>query len=84
MSDNLDEAEVFFIAVKGKPSIRVEVSFCDFHDCNLAYHYGTAITRTGNGTQQGDQLVITKVTDFKSLSGKKAGTNEGDCSVQLI
>jgi hypothetical protein len=30
MSDNLDEAKVFYIDVKGKESVRIEVSFKDF------------------------------------------------------
>ena len=36
MSDNLDEAKVFYIDVKGKESVRIEVSFNDFHGFNLA------------------------------------------------
>ena len=49
----------------------------DFHDFNLAYHCGTAITLSGNGEDKGGQLVVTKVTDLKSLFGKKPGTQKG-------
>ena len=36
MSDNLDEAKVFYIDVEGKPSVRIEISFGDFHSFNVA------------------------------------------------
>ena len=77
MSDNLDEAKVFFVDVKGKPSVRVEVQFRDFHDFNLAYHCGTGITLSGTGKQRNGQFVITKVTDVKSIFGKKPGSQGG-------
>ena len=77
MSDNLDEAKIFFIDVVGKPSVRVEVNFRDFHDFNLAYHCGTAVTITGNGEQQGQRWVIKKVTELKSVFGSQPGTQKG-------
>ncbi|MEM1070870.1 MAG: DUF1552 domain-containing protein, partial [Planctomycetota bacterium] len=77
LSDNLDEAKVFFIDVEGKPSVRIEVSFRDFHDFNLAYHCGTAIRLTGTGTESSGQLLINKITDLHSLFGKKPGTQNG-------
>ncbi len=77
ISDNLDEAKVFFVDQPGKAPVRIEISFRDFHDFNLAYHAGTPITLTGNGSGQGGQLVINKVTALKSLFGKKPGTRRG-------
>ncbi len=77
LSEDLNEAKIFYIDVTGKPSIRIEVAFRDFHDFNLAYHCGTAIKITGNGVDRGGQLVITKVTELKSLFGRKPGTQNG-------
>lgn len=78
MSDNLDEAKVFYIDIAGQDSVRIEVVFRDFHDFNLPYHVGTPITLTGNGSSNGSQLLITKVTELKSLFGKsKPGTQKG-------
>lgn len=78
MSDNLDEAKVFFIDIEDRPSVRIEISFRDFHNFNLAYHVGTPITLTGDGNQTGTQLLITKVTALKSLFGNsKPGTQNG-------
>ncbi len=77
LSDNLDEAKIFFVDVEGAPSVRIEVNFRDFHDFNLAYHCGTPIKLTGNGSRKNGQLVITKVTDLHSLFGKKPGTQNG-------
>ena len=77
MSDNLDEAKVFFVDVKGQPPVRVEVEFRDFHNFNLAYHCGTGITLTGTGVTEGDQHVISKVTELKSIYGQKPGTQNG-------
>ena len=77
LSDNLSEAKVFFVDVEGKPSVRIEVAFRDFHEFNLAYHCGTPIKLIGNGTEQGGQLLITKVTSLQSLFGKKPGTQNG-------
>ena len=77
LSDDLNEAKIFYVDVKDRPSVRIEVNFRDFHDFNLAYHCGTPITLTGTGTQRGQQNVITKVTDLKSLFGTKPGTQRG-------
>ena len=78
MSDNLDEAKVFYIDVKGKESVRIEVSFKDFHGFNLAYHVGTPITLSGNTSERSGRVVLTKVTELKSLFGKsKPGKANG-------
>ncbi|MCP4172494.1 MAG: DUF1552 domain-containing protein [Fuerstiella sp.] len=77
MSDNLDEAKVFLVDVEGQPPVRVEVEFRDFHNFNLAYHCGTGITLTGTGSTAGDQYIIRKVTELKSVYGRKPGTQNG-------
>ncbi len=78
MSDNLDEAKIFYIDVEGQESVKIEISFRDFHEFNLAYHVGTPVTLTGNGSTVGTQLLITKVTKLKSLFGNsKPGTQNG-------
>ena len=77
MSDNLDEAKIFYIDVRDQPDVRVEVNFRDFHDFNLAYHCGTAVMITGIAQQQGQQWVIKKVTDLKSVFGKQPGSQKG-------
>ncbi len=77
MSDNLDEARIFFVDVKGAPSVRVEVAFGDFHRFNLAYHTGTPITLTGKATETGKTIVIKNLMELKSVFGKKPGTADG-------
>ena len=77
MSDNLDEAKIFYVDVEGQPPVRVDVEFRDFHNFNLAYHCGTGITLTGTGSSQGDRISVSKVTDLKSVYGKKPGTQNG-------
>jgi hypothetical protein len=77
LSDNLNEAKVFFVDVDEATSVRVEVTFRDFHDFNLAYHCGTPIKLSGTGTDKAGQLLITKISDLRSLFGKKPGTQKG-------
>jgi len=77
MSDDLDEAKLFFIDIQDQQSVRIDVNFNDFHHFNLAYHCGTPITLTGTGQQSGGQFVITKLTELRSLFGKKPGTQNG-------
>ncbi|MEC8555163.1 MAG: DUF1552 domain-containing protein [Planctomycetota bacterium] len=77
LSDNLDEAKVFFVDIEGETPVRIEVSFRDFHDFNLAYHCGTAIQIQGAGKRQGEQLLMTKVLKLDSLFGHKPGTQNG-------
>jgi hypothetical protein len=78
MSDDLNEAKIFYVDVDGQPSVKVQVDFRDFHDFNLAYHCGTGITLTGQGKQLEDRVVVTKVTDIESVFGKsKPGTQKG-------
>ncbi|MFK8115652.1 MAG: DUF1552 domain-containing protein [Rubripirellula sp.] len=78
MSDNLDEAKIFYVDVDGQPSVKVEVEFRDFHGFNLAYHCGTGVTLTGTGRREGDTAVITKVTAVQSIHGRsKPGSQDG-------
>ena len=70
MSDDLDEAKIFYVDVDGQPSVRIEVGFRDFHDFNLAYHCGTGVTLSGDGSSDGTRAVVTKVTDVKSIFGR--------------
>jgi hypothetical protein len=77
MSDDLDEARIFFVDVEGQLPVRVEVDFKDFHNFNLAYHCGTGITLQGTGRTEGDQKIITNVTDLKSVFGKSPGSQNG-------
>lgn len=78
MSDNLNEAKIFYVDVAGKPSIKVQVEFRDFHDFNLAYHCGTGVTLTGQGVRKGSQIVIEKVKSIQSIFGRsEPGSQNG-------
>lgn len=77
MSDNLDEAKIFFVDVAGKKPVRVEVAFGDFHKFNLAYHCGTGVTMKGTGVTSGDTPVIKRVLELKSIFGKAPGSANG-------
>ncbi|MEM0897302.1 MAG: DUF1552 domain-containing protein [Verrucomicrobiota bacterium] len=78
MSDNLDEAKIFYIDVEGRKSVRIEVDFKDFHGYNLPYHVGTPVTLSGNAGDAAGAPLITKITGLKSLFGKsKPGTRKG-------
>ncbi len=72
MSDNLDEAKIFFIDVEGKPSIRLEIEFGDFHEFNVAYYCGLPITIEGEGSNTNGALLITKIRSLQSVFGEKA------------
>ena len=77
MSDNLDEAKLFFVDYGQGKSVKVDVAFGDFHKFNLAYHCGTPILLTGTGANKNGQLVMKKVKSLKSLFGKKPGSAGG-------
>ena len=77
MSDNLDEAKIFYIDVEGRSPVRMEIAFGDFHRFNVAYHCGTAITVSGTSSEREGQLVIKKITELTSLYGKKPGDAPG-------
>jgi hypothetical protein len=77
LSDDLNEAKVFYLDVEGRKPVRIEVQFGDFHRFNLAYHCGTAIRISGTGNTDGDRIVIKKVTELKSVFGTKPGTQNG-------
>ncbi len=75
MSDNLDEAKLFYIDVQGKPSVLLELSFSDFHRFNVAYHCGTPVTLVGTGPVE--KMKVTKIVSLKSLFGSKPGDAPG-------
>ncbi|MEO1528049.1 MAG: DUF1552 domain-containing protein [Planctomycetota bacterium] len=77
LSDDLNEAKVFYVDVDGQPSVRVEVAFRDFHDFNLAYHCGTPITLTGTASKASGRWVLTKVRSLQSVFGKQPGSAGG-------
>jgi hypothetical protein len=70
MSDNLDEAKVFYIDVKGRPSVKMVIGFGDFHSRNVAYHVGTPIKLTGKCVEKDGELIVNRITDIESLFGK--------------
>lgn len=72
MSDNLDEAKIFYLDVEGRRPVRMEIQFGDFHRFNVAYHCGTAVTVTGSVADREGELVIRKITELSSLFGKQA------------
>ena len=75
MSDNLDEAKLFYIDVEGKPSVLLEVGFRDFHKFNVAYHCGTPVTLVG--TWSVEKMKVTKIESLESLFGHKPGDAPG-------
>ncbi len=77
MSDNLDEAKIFYIDVEGKPSIRMEIEFGDFHEFNVAYYCGLPITIEGEGSNAIGVLSITKIRGLRSVFGEKANDAPG-------
>jgi hypothetical protein len=70
MSDNLDEAKVFYIDVAGRESIRMEIGFGDFHSRNVAYHVGTPIKLTGKTVEKNGLTILNKITGLESLFGR--------------
>jgi hypothetical protein len=78
MSDNLDEAKVFYMDVAGEDPVRIEIEFRDFHDFNFPYHVGTPIQLAGTVTEKNGQPVLTKISELKSVFGKsKPNTRNG-------
>lgn len=75
MSDNLDEAKLFYIDVEGQPSVLLEVGFGDFHRFNVAYHCGTPVTLVGTGPV--DHMKVTKIESLESVFGHKPGDAPG-------
>ena len=77
LSEDLNEANVFYIDVSDQQSVRIVVKFRDFHDFNLAYHCGTAVNISGTCADRDGQLVISKITNLRSLYGKNPGSAQG-------
>jgi len=75
MSDNLDEAKLFYIDVEGKPSVLLELGFGDFHRFNVAYHCGTPVTLVGTGPTE--KMKVTKIKSLESLFGHRPGDAPG-------
>ena len=77
LSDNLDEAKIFFLDVEGHRPVRIVVAFGDFHKFNLAYHCGSAITLKGVGLEVDGELRITKLSTLDPVFGGKPDSAGG-------
>lgn len=77
MSDDLDEARIFFIDVAGRKPVKIDVPFKDFHEFNLAYHCGTGITVRGTGSVTDDVCTINRIVDLNSVFGNAPGSARG-------
>lgn len=75
MSDNLDEAKLFYLDMQGQESVMLEVNFQDFHRYNVAYHCGTPVTLVGTGNIE--QRKVTKIESLESVFGHKPGSAGG-------
>lgn len=73
LSDNIEEAKVFYMDLPDGRSIKLDVSFSDFHKRNMAYYVGEAMQVKGTGSNVNGQLTITKLSEFKSIFGIKPG-----------
>ena len=69
MSDNLDEAKVFYVDVEGRDSVRMEIGFGDFHSRNVAYHVGTPVKLTGKTIEKDGRVILNKITALESVFG---------------
>ena len=72
MSDDLDEAKIFYIDVANQPSIRIEIEFRDFHEFNVAYYCGLPVVLEGEASQTQGQWLVTKIRTLESVFGEKA------------
>jgi hypothetical protein len=79
MSDDLDEAKIFYVDVEGMPSVRLELVFQDFHRFNVAYHCGTAVLVEGTGVSASESggAVIKKIQKLQSVFGNLPGDAPG-------
>ena len=75
MSDDLNEAKLFYIDVDGQESVLLEIDFGDFHRFNVAYHCGTAVTLKGKRAVGENR--ITKIESLESLFGHAPGDAPG-------
>jgi hypothetical protein len=72
MSDDLDEAKIFYVDIEGKPSIRLELEFDDFHNFNVAFYCGLPVTIEADGKETAGSLTITKIKSLRSVFGETA------------
>ncbi|MEL6107964.1 MAG: DUF1552 domain-containing protein [Planctomycetota bacterium] len=77
LSEDLNEAKVFYVDLQNRPAVRLEVSFRDFHDFNLAYHCGTPVTISGIASDASGRWILTKIKSLKSVFGKQPGSAKG-------
>ena len=81
MSDNLDEAKIFYLDIENKPPVRLEIAFGDFHRFNVAYHCGTAVTLKGTGAIESDEgsqrITVKKIQELNSVFGQRPGDAPG-------
>jgi Protein of unknown function (DUF1552) len=72
MSDDLDEGNIFYIDIEGKPTIRLEIEFRDFHEFNVAFYCGLPITIEADFRDADGSYTITKIRSLRSVFGEKA------------
>ena len=76
-SQNINETRNFYIDLTDGRSVKIETTFKEFHDLNIAYHIGTGVLISGKGSLNEQNVLIKKVKSIKSLFGKQAAGTPG-------
>lgn len=76
-SSDLAQANQFFIDVEGERlPVRLQVSFKTLQQHSIPYFCGEPVVVVGDGSRKGGEIVLTQVSEIKSLSGVRPGADK--------
>ena len=68
-SDDLGEANLFFLDVAGKTPVEIKLSFKNMKQFEMPFHCGCPVTIQGTGSKNGDAIAMTLMTSLQPING---------------
>lgn len=68
-SDDLGEANLFFLDVAGKTPVQIKLSFKNMQQFEMPFYCGCPVTIQGTGSKNGDAIAMTLMTSLQPING---------------
>ncbi|WDI43758.1 DUF1552 domain-containing protein [Bremerella sp. P1] len=68
LSENLAEANLYFLDISGQPSVEIKVTFKNMQNLQMPFYCGSPVRLRGTGRKEGHRIVITSLSTLDPLT----------------